>query len=89
MNAINLPGNPRKVIRLFYSGESESSEILNNLPRVVPPAYGREDLSESEAHSEPPFKRGIYIHTYSLRDSQTPESLENWFTDRHRICGRT
>lgn len=54
MNAINLPGNPRKAVRLFYSGESESPEILNNVPKVVPPAYGREDLSESEAYFEPP-----------------------------------
>lgn len=53
MNAINLPGDPRKAERLFYSGESESPEMFNNVPKVVPVAYGREDLSESEASSEP------------------------------------
>lgn len=50
----NLPWNPRKVIRLFFSVESGSSERLTNLPRVVPLTYGRADLPKWEACSEPP-----------------------------------
>ena len=36
----------------------------------------------------------IYTHTYTYTHAsseivKSPESLENWLTDRHRICGRT
>lgn len=66
MNAINLPGNPREVTRLFYSGESESSDLLNNLPRVAPPAYGREDRLNQRHILIHSVKWGyIYIHAAS------------------------
>lgn len=91
----NLPSNPRKVIKLQW--RMWKLREVKKVTQVVPLGYGREDLSESEACSEPLLnqesererEREIHKHTYTPLQRKSSESLENWFTDRFRICGRT